>query len=370
MLAGLALTGENAQAAANGARFAAHHASDLLIALDRGNVDAGADVYAVTASGRIDALTAKALLHRTARHTLELNRIHNTFISESGRLVMRPDFKLVQDDQRTLLQPDGFDRIRRIMPSVIVGLENDGAVPPGLIVVDKKDVVVDKKDVDANLRYLGAPNGVWNLLEAALVDPMEARHFFVSASIPDAVDLNATHPMVNRILPPVDSLEAGSIELHRAQIVAYAMTHAPEREFILELCDAGSGKSTLRNSLQHSLKPYVGGISVDAIMTGRYKASGGSAHNGHLFELAAPARIRFMAEFGNRAGEVDTELLKEITGGEATQDVRQIRCAVTTIAVTATLWIQGNRPKQGVDPLGLVDQNLCNDELLGEGLLP
>ena len=349
LLAGLALTSENAQTAANAARFAAHHASDLLIALDRTQVDDKADVYAVTASGRIDQLSAKSLLHETAYHLLEQNRLLNCFVNESGRLSFRSDFKVVQDDARSLLQPDGWDRVRRIMPSVIVGMERKGSMPVGLVVVDK-----DK--VDSNMRYIGAENGVWDLLTGLVVDPQEARHYFVSASIPDAVDTGASHPMVDQILPPVDSLEDESVELHRAQVLAFTMTHIPQREFVLELCDAGSGKSTFRNALQYGLKPYVGGIAPDAIMTGRYATVGATAYNGHLFRLAAPARIRFMAEFGSKAGNVDIELLNKITGGEASLEVRQIRGVDTTIAVTATLWVQGNRPRDGVDPLGLANE--------------
>ena len=344
---GLPLTAENAQDDANFRRFIQDHAPSLVVALQYDEPEALADIYAVTRSGRLDRVRAQALLRETAYRILDANRVQNTGLTEDGNLKLLQDYKPVRDDARGLLKAGGFDKLRAVAQTVIDALEYSGELPYGL-------VVVAKDDVDGNLRFFGAPNGVWDLLTGMPVDPQEARQYFVAACIRDAVDPSATHPWVDDILPPLNALAADSIEMYRARIIAYVMTHRPNREFVLELCDAGSGKTAFRNALQYSLKPYVAGINVDCFLTNRFRATGGTAHNGYLFRFGPPARLLFMQEFGVKEGtHMDLELLNKATGGEAAVEARQIAKKISDVAPTASLWIQGNKPKSGTDPLSI-----------------
>ena len=344
---GLPLTAENAQDDANFHRFIQDHAPSLVVALQHDEPETLADIYAVTRSGRLDRVRAQALLRETAYRILDANRVQNTALTEDGNLKLLENYKPVRDDARGLLKAGGFDKLRAVAQTVIDALKYSGKLPDGL-------VVVAKDDVDGNLRYFGSPNGVWDLLTGLRVNPREARQFFVAACIRDAVHPTATHDWVDAILPPLSALATDSIEMYRARIIAYVMTHRPNREFVLELCDAGSGKTACRNGLQYALRPYVSGVNVDCFLTNRFRATGGTAHNGYLFRFGPPARLLFMPEFGVKEGtHMDLELLNKATGGEAAVEARQISKKISDVAPTASLWIQGNKPKGGTDPLSI-----------------
>ena len=226
-------------------------------------------------------------------------------------------------------------RMRKIAPGMITHLAEVGALPPDL-------TVVQKSQVDADLWHIGTPGGVLNLLSGETLPPAEARKTFTVSCIPCEYTPGARHWLVDQIIPPPDALLPDSIELYRARVIAHAMTHGVEREFILELCEAGSGKTTFSNTLQKSLPPYVTVVDASAVEKPRW-AAGPTGHNDEVGKFGKPTRIAFMLEF---AGQANRPLLKKLSGGD---DVvyRPIREKPVSITPTGLLWIQGNKPEPG-----------------------
>ena len=211
-----------------------------------------------------------------------------------------------------------------------------------------------KSDADSDLSVIGTPHGVLDLYTGWILRPEEGRKRFVTASIPDPYNPKARHPACDAVLPSWGGMKPGSRELYRARGVSRMMTTSPRRELMVEICDAGSGKSTFSNALQTGFGPsYVNSIAIEQLLEPRVKSRVPNEHNGELGKFTHPMRILFSSEAG-KGGRLDADLVKRVTGSDAFV-FRVIREKPVTARASAHLWIQGNAAEDGTLELGLSD---------------
>ena len=318
----------NCTDAANMGRLLRDHSSGLVIALPdmTDPYNTPADIYAVNRLGMLSQTEGDALLLETGRH----------YLADCYDLDPR-ELAYVATHARSLRDAQAMQRLRSIAPAAIIELDKAGALPGDL-------VVRRRSHIDANLRYIGTPQGVLDLWTGDLVPPADARAFFIVSSIPDDWNPRARHPKVDRILPSIDEILPESPEEYRARILAYVFTKAPRREFMWEVCDEESGKTAFAMCLKRGFGGcYIHMVRKDAIQPTTH-ASGSSSHNGDIRHFGKPRRICFVMEM---AGRIDGELVKNLTGGDEVP-YRVIRTKDDILSPTAHLWIMGNT-REGVD---------------------
>ena len=158
---------------------------------------------------------------------------------------------------------------------------------------------------------------------------------------------------MDEILPPVGpALLDDEMAWYRALILGYGLVHEPEREFLWEVSDAGSGKTTLVNALKRSLgRSYIADIRPEALKPDPKRTA--ASHNGDLMRLAKPARFAFVKEF---EGPIDAGILKGASGGDDVT-LRRIYIGDEIIDVTAHLWFVANTRDEGGAELGIADDD-------------
>lgn len=196
-------------------------------------------------------------------------------------------------------------------------------------------------DLDADTRYMGAPNGVIDLDDGRLLGPLEGRKALLTKELPDEFDADAEHPDVERLtdrIPP-------EVAEYLMRELAYSLRGYPERRIIFELdADAvddgsggggGSGKTTRSNALQQALGPYASAIGEGALKPSRK----GNNASPDMRTVMPPVRIGFAPEVESTS--LDAARMKGLSGQDpvAWRDLYQS----TRIGIpSATVWLQGN----------------------------
>ena len=320
----------NANEPANCRRFLADFGDRLTIAYDE--VDPCVDIYALEDNGRLSSIRARMLLMETAQRYLQA-----ACKASGGRLVEKEHFVVFRDASQ-VSQASYFDKVSRVIRMVLMQLE-ETEVRHGVR-------MVQRAEMDANRRYLGAPNGIIDLYTGQLAPVETARNLLVSASIPDDYDPDACHPDADRLFPPPG--EGDPDALHRQRVYAAILQNWPRRQLIAELCPSGSGKTTEKNAVQRALgDQYV--VEMDPVAwapSGR--RYGGDPHNGDRLKLRLPARIAYTSEI---SGRVDGDFLKKAAGGEAYISARNVAEKRVTFRPSAFPWFQTNidRDQDGVE---------------------
>ena len=181
--------------------------------------------------------------------------------------------------------------------TVFVEWQKLGTLPPALT-VSKSD------DLDADTRYLGAPNGVIDLTTGALLTGKEARGCLITHEIKDPYDPTATSADVDLLLHhlPDDARE------WLLAAFGHALRGRPNgREYLLVGPTRG-GKSTLLQAVSDALGEYGGFVSEKAIAARKY--AGGPEP-----ELEKPtyARVMFYSE---PPSDIDYRRMKNQSGGD------------------------------------------------------
>ncbi len=320
----------NANDPANCLRFLADFGDRLTIAYDKD--DPCVDIYALEDNGRLSSIQARKLLMQTGQRYLLA-----ACTAAGMRLSEREHVEVFQDARR-VIQDSYFGKVSRVIRMVLMQLEEAG--------VGHGVRMVQRAEMDANRRYLGAPNGIIDLQTGQLAPLDTARKLLVLASIPDDYDPNALHPDCDRLFPPLG--EGDPDDLHRQRIYAAVLQNWPSRQLIAELCPSGAGKTTEKNAVQRALgDQYI--VEMDPVAwvaTGR--RYGGDPHNGDRLKLRLPARIAYTAEI---SGKVDGDFVKKAAGGEAYISARNVAEKRATFRPSAFAWFQTNidRDHDGVE---------------------
>ena len=311
----------NATDAGNFARLAQWNADRLVVALDpAAAAEAESDIYGVDERGMLSGAEFHAAVLATGRRYIV--EAFNAPGDKKGRFV----------GHALKLRDAGTSRkLRAVAAGVIAELRAHRALPAEL-------VVKTKADIDADLSVLGTPRGVLDLRSGKILPPVKAREFFVLSSTGVHYDPSAQHDLIDEILPPVDSLTEDSPGYFRARVIAFGMLRKPQREFLVEICDEASGKSSFVNALLQGLgSSYIQAIRKEALQPPKY-LHGATAHNGDLRRFKAPARFIFAMEWSS---SYDRPLVKSVSGGDVLT-MRRISQEDEQFRPTAHLWLMGN----------------------------
>ena len=194
-------------------------------------------------------------------------------------------------------------------------------------------------------RWVGAPNGVIDLRDGRLLPPGEGRKALVTASVPDPYDPDAAHPDVDRL---TEHLSGDLAEWLWGQL-AYCLHGVPARTFVVLTGPAGGGKSTLARAVQAALGAAYAGALADGAITPQRGGRGANQATPDMEAVMGPRRVVFSPEVENL--QPDTARVKALTGGDL-QSWRRLYGHPQAQVPTASLWLLGNKPPQG---LGLTD---------------
>ena len=299
-----------------------------------------AEVYGVSSTGALSWQEAEDLVGRAGeRYSEDCKRV----LGEGSR-----DYPQCSGHANRMQNTQAPGAVRGTMTGVVRGLQRDGLLPPDL-------VVATEDDIDADLSCIGTLSGVLELATGRILPPDEARQKLVLASTDVEYDPEARHPRVDEILPPIGpEMVHNPMYWYRAAILGYAMVHEPAREFMWEICAAGSGKSTFVNAIQQGLgKSYAPDLRPEALRPDPRRTA--SSHNGDLRHLGKPARFAFVNEF---EGQIDAGIVKAASGGDDVT-LRRIYIEDGVVDVTAHIWFMGDTQDEGGARLGITadDEN-------------
>ena len=136
-------------------------------------------------------------------------------------------------------------------------LQEHAAVPAGLR-------SVPAETIDAEARYLGAPNGVIDLDSGRLLSGTGARRAPVSRPIPDPYEPDASHPHVDRLTSHMDEEDRE----HLLDALAYALgAGSADRMYVIH---GGPARVALLSCVRLALGPrYAGAAPLGMLLGGR-----------------------------------------------------------------------------------------------------
>ena len=195
--------------------------------------------------------------------------------------------------------------------------------------------VCQPEELDADLRYIGAANGVVDLHEGRLLSPAEGRRRLVTVSTPVPYGESTARGRV-----VVEKLTAHLTDSERGWLYAaigYALRGYPSRRMYALIGEPGGGKTTLKEAVMAALGAYCA-APMDEILAG---AGGRASHSQELMRVCAPHRVGFMDEVQTPKGGISVPIVKRLTGDGAIP-VRELYKADTPRRATATLFLISN----------------------------
>ena len=284
-------------------RFLQDHATQLTVTRPTAKEHAG--LYAVLSTGVLT--DAEHVLQAMLSETYD---IYGREIMASGKVGR--ELSAVAKHCRSLKEPKALPSIFKVLGGVITDLATRGAIPVGLD-------ICDVADLDADWRYMGAPNGVIDLSTGEVLPREIARWHRVTATVADDYDPDAKHPLVDLIMPPNPNTEE---QRWWYRYRGWACTHPVHRDLLAMGTPPNTGKSALRNADSRSMGRYVVTIGRSAWAKPTGYAASSTAHNGQLTRMRSPARLAYSVEL---SPPLNTELLNEMTGGDDGAWARDVR---------------------------------------------
>ena len=224
---------------------------------------------------------------------------------------------------------------------------DDKTLPPAL-------TLCRESEIDADRRYLGAPNGVIDLDTGDLITGAAASALLVSRSVPDPYDPTAQHSVIDALLAHLGDDE----RQYLLSALGFALRGNPARRFYLLAGERNGGKTTVLAAAKACVGDVKAGgygmtIQPAVLLTDRMQHANG--HHGGLFGVQ-DAKIATVSEIPDGRGRFNVGLLKALTGGdpESHRDVGEK--AGPSRPATATIFIAANPPD--FDRLDLTDSAL------------
>lgn len=167
--------------------------------------------------------------------------------------------------------------------------------------------------LDADRRYLGAPNGVIDLDTEELLTGEKARACLVTKSIPDPYDPNAKDEHIDKLTSHLSEEAQG----YQLAALGYALRRGPGRRIYLFEGETKGGKTTFLTAVSAALgnvKANGYGVSIqnDALLSGRNSANP-HGHQGGLFGIQ-DALVATVSELPEGKAKFNTGLLKSLDG--------------------------------------------------------
>ena len=172
----------------------------------------------------------------------------------------------------------------------------------------------DEAALDADRLSLGAPNGVIDLTTRQILQDHLARRRYVTRSVPDRYEPEATHPYVEELLAHLD--DADRDYLLRA--LGYAGRGNPGRQTYAMGGERNGGKTTLQSAIIAGVGDVKrGGYGMRPPVTAFQKSRFGGGPNEHQGNLVGIERARWVM-LGEPKDDrpIDTQLVKDLSGGD------------------------------------------------------
>ena len=319
------------------ARIIAHAPRELAVSTDKSPQVRSGVIYGITPHGSLSQVRGLQIALDAGRHYSAAIAASAT---EHGRYL-----KDLLRDAAKMLSGRGIDAAEKHLAGYLAQLP-----------LPRELTQLTHDRIDSDTTVIGTSSGVVLLSDRPeILPPHEALERAVAATTGVEWVPGASHPVVDAVLPPWDSMEAYSEPWWRGVALSVSIRTLPARLILVELCAKGTGKSTWRGIVRGALGDYASTMASDELAR-RERPGGGSEHNGGLLAIR-PARVCILSEFETRAS---SRLLREISGGEEVW-VRQIRGAGSMLKPTAHLWIQGNLPEEATEEAAAASLGMHGD---------
>ena len=206
------------------------------------------------------------------------------------------------------------------------------------------------EDLDADLRYIGAGNGVVDFHTARRLPPEEGRRCLVTRRVPVDFDPTATHPAVDRLFAHLGA-EAATWWW---QVLGRGL-RGPTKRLYAGVGEPNGGKSTLLKALLLTLGPYAR-KAARGVLTSNNRTSETQLTPG-LLAWMSPVRF-VLVEEERRRQTLDAGLVKDLTGmgflsaRGMRENLRQGRVTATTIMFSNT----DSVPRLSLETEGMQDR--------------
>ena len=288
---------ENATDAAMAVRLLREHGHRMVLASRPEGSDATVEVYWRTNTGVLERRPAEvgiALWRSRDQYMEELLALRDT-----GRISPDEFMQCVQyvngavsaAGRRTVVENLGLAHAI---------LREHAAVPAGLR-------FVPSQIIDADTRYLGAPNGVIDLDSGRLLSRTEARGALVSRTIPDPYDPEARDPHVDRLTSHMSEEERERL----LDALGYALRGGPvDRLYVV---DGGRSRTVLLRSVRLALGPRYSGAAPLGLLLSGHDRREDRAGPTELYRFVGPRILVGSAPAGS--GSLDPGLLRDLDAG-------------------------------------------------------
>ena len=204
--------------------------------------------------------------------------------------------------------------------------------------------------LDANVRYIGAQNGVVDLDAGELLSPEEGRKHLVTTRAPVAFRLEATHPDVDRLFAHLPADERDWWWL----VLGYALRGSPSARIYEVIGPPNGGKSGLMAALNATLGPYAGIPSSGLLEYRRGAVESETGLSPGVVAMVPPRRLAMFDEV--KPTRLNNKLLKDWSGDGAGVTWRTLHREPRTDRVTATMFLFCNPGQEA--HLGMQDAGM------------
>ena len=291
--------GENASTVTMAVRVLREHGQHMVLASQREGSGSQVEVYLRANSGELH--------RRPTELDLALWRSRATYMTEM--LTLRDNGTLSATEVGECLRfvnglasASGRRAVIEDLPLAHRILQEHAAVPAGLR-------SVPAETIDADARYLGAPNGVIDLESGRLLSGTEARRALVSQTISDAYEPDASHPDIDRLTSHMDEEDRE----HLLDALAYALgAGSADRMYVIH---GGLSRVALLSCVRLALGRRYSGAAPLGMLLGGSNRSTVPAQPTRLDRFIGPRILAGSAPAGS--GSLDPGLLGDLTLSDA-----------------------------------------------------
>lgn len=220
--------------------------------------------------------------------------------------------------------------------AVVFAWERRNILPPAL-------TLAREQDLDADPRYLGAPNGVVDLDTGRLLTGEAARRCLVTRTLPDPFDPEASYEGVDKLFGHLEEQDREWL----LNALGFALRGTPSRRLYLLVGETAGGKSTLFGALQAALGELADAVDpVTLLAPGR-----GASNTGPRPESERWVTRRLLVCSEPVTGRLDWVGLKAKSGGDSLPHRLVHQNYGATKAVTASLFLACNPASVPMPPL-------------------
>ena len=220
-----------------------------------------------------------------------------------------------------LKRPGMVEQVRPMLRGTLLDMRaSDPAAAPGV-------TECQLPDLDANMRYMGAMNGVIDLHAGTLMPPTDGRLALVTIAAPVAFDEDAVHDDVHRLFA---HLEPEAVNWWW-RVLGFHLLGSPSRRFYVVVGPPNGGKTTLANAIAGTLGPYASRPADDALEA---RPGGSAGLSPELEAFTVPRRWALIDEAPRL--KIAAPLLKRLSG-DGSQTFRRLHEQLRTVPATATV---------------------------------